>query len=201
MAENTVKPTQLPWAEFRKGCLCTEARRLCVWELQCLGESCHSLQILWIWFRVLRGHKTRQATQKWLSCSWDSCVPHWIVKWLLQYFYFTCYAFLGFLSMLSLGRDKNQQENHLCHTILLTAVETVFILHLPNRSSPLFFGGAPRRSRLRIPPLFCGRNSPWRRYVFHTPGGCRASNRQPLCCSLGRIFLQIIPCILIVKRK
>lgn len=141
MAENAVKPTRLPWAEFRKGCVSTEAHRFCV-----------------VRTAVFRGVLSQPAgfCEFHLECSGDTkpheqhCPVLGAPRYLtgvrnIQYSYFICYAF-GFFSMASSGRDKNQRENCLRHTILLTAMETLFILHLQNRSSPLFFGGAPHYS-------------------------------------------------------
>lgn len=155
------------------------------WELQCLRESSPSLQILQIEFRVLRGKKNHLTPNTEAPVLfWGSSVPCWSVKWLPQYFYSIYWASGDFSQSFLWGEIKiSRKTTYITPFICLQwRLDLSFICC--TGAAPVS-RRCPGRSRLRIPPLFCGRNSPWRGHVFHTPGECRAGDRSPCAAACG----------------
>lgn len=132
---------------------------------------------------------------------WGSSVPHWSLKQIPQYFYFLCWAFGDFFPEVSLGWDENQQENHLRHSILLPAMGTGFIFHLPHRSSPRF-SAVPRPLPPAHSTFVLQEELPLAWICIPHSRRVRGCWSQPLRCSLGRrALLHILSCILIIPRK
>lgn len=125
------------------------------------GESRPSLQILQIEFRVLSDKKPHTQHRSYCAVLGPPCTS---LECQATSPVFSLYMLStgGFFPKVSLGWDKNQQENHLRHTILLPAVETGFISHLPHRSSPRF-SAAPRALPLAHSPFVVREElpSPW----------------------------------------
>lgn len=115
---------------------------------------------------------------------WGSSVPHWSLKQIPQYFYFLCWAFGDFFQRslwggMKISRKTTYVTPFFC---LQWRLDLSFICR--TGAAPVF-RRCPGRSRLRIPPLFCRRSSPWRGYVFHTAGECGAADRSPCAAAWG----------------
>lgn len=116
-------------------------------------------------------------------------------------FLFYILSIWGFFPKLSLGWDKNQQENHLHHTIHLPVMETGFIFHLLHRSSPCF-SAVPRPLPLAHSTFVLREELPLTWICIPHTRRVQSWWSQPLRCSLRRrALLHILPCILIVPRK